>query len=293
MSGPLSFRSPSALEYFATLVKDDASLSLTEAAAAVAQAEHADADVQAVLAELDRLADKLRRRLPDDLPAVQRLQRLNTYFFQELGFSGNANDYYDPANSYLHEVIATRRGIPISLAVVYIELATQIGLPAKGVSFPGHFLVKMRLQAGEQQGEVLMDPFGGRSLSRTELDELVAPYKQRQGLQGEFDAPLGLFLQAATPREIVARMLRNLKEIHRSSQDWARLLAISDRLVILLPDAADEKRDRATALAQLGRPAEAAEQLSDYLEQLPPGTDVAALKRQLRALRDAAGPRLH
>src|SRR6185436_14468066 len=118
-------------------------LSLIEAAASIAQDEYPGLDTQAVLAEIDALAQRLKRRIPADAVPVQRLRWLNRFFFQELGFAGNVNDYYDPDNSYLHRVLATRRGIPITLAVLYAELATQIGLTARGVSFPGHFLIKL------------------------------------------------------------------------------------------------------------------------------------------------------
>src|SRR5580765_33078 len=217
MAGPMTFETPTALEYFATLVADDASLSLVEAAAAIAQDEFPQLDTQAVLAEIDALAARLKRRFPADAVPVQRLRWLNRFFFQELGFAGNVNHYYDPDNSYLHRVLDTRRGIPITLAILYVELASQIGLTARGVSFPGHFLIKLRMATGRQQGEVVIDPFTGHSLSREELDERLQPYRRQQGLEGDFDVPLGLFLQAATAREVIARMLRNLKEIHRSA----------------------------------------------------------------------------
>jgi regulator of sirC expression with transglutaminase-like and TPR domain len=109
------------------------------------------------------------------------------------------------------------------------------------------------MATGQQQGEVVIDPFTGQSLSREELDELLAPYKRSRGLQGEFDVPMGLFLQAATPREIVARMLRNLKEIHRSAGNWARLLPGHAALVVLLPKVWEERRDRGLLYAELGR----------------------------------------
>lgn len=293
MSEPLQFEAPTALEYFSSLVADDASLSLIEAAAAIAQDDYPALDTQAVLAEIDAMADRLKRRIPADAVPVQRLRWLNRYFFQELGFAGNVNDYYDPRNSYLHTVLATRRGIPITLAVLYIELATQIGLTARGVSFPGHFLIKLRMHTGKQHGEVVIDPFTGHSLSREELDELIAPYKRSHGLLGDFDAPLGLFLQAAPPRDVLARMLRNLKEIHRSAEDWPRQLAVQRRLVILLPQAWEERRDRGLVLAELGQYAQAVEDISDYLEHRPDAEDHAALAARIAELRDAGWPRLH
>ncbi|HEY9067768.1 MAG TPA: tetratricopeptide repeat protein [Burkholderiaceae bacterium] len=290
MPGSLQFETPTALEYFAALVADDASLSLVEAAASIAQDEFPALDVQAVLAEVDALAAKLKRRLPADAVPVQRLRWLNRYFFQELGFAGNVNNYYDPANSYLHNVLQTRRGIPITLAVLYIEIATQIGLTARGVSFPGHFLIKLKMP----QGEVLIDPFTGQSLSRDELNELLAPYKRDRGLQGDFDVPLGLFLKAASSREVLARMLRNLKEIHRGAADPRRLLAVLQRLVVLLPQVWEERRDRGLVYADVGDDVAAARDLTLYLENAPDAQDRQAIAERLARLgRTGSSPRLH
>jgi regulator of sirC expression with transglutaminase-like and TPR domain len=289
MSGPLRFEAPTALDYFTSLVADDASLPVVEAAAAIAQDEYPGLDTQAVLADIDALADRLKRRIPADAVPVQRLRWLNRFFFQELGFGGNVNNYYDPGNSYLHLVLSTRRGIPITLAVLYIELATQVGLTARGVSFPGHFLVKLKMP----QGEVVIDPFTGQSLSREELDELLLPYKRNRGLLGDFDAPLGLFLQAAQPRDVVARMLRNLKEIHRSAEDWPRLLAVLQRLVVLLPQAWEERRDRGLTYAELGQEAAAVGDLADYLEHASDAQDRQAIAARLTELRRRGAPRLH
>ncbi len=277
------------LEYFATLVAEDESLSLTEAAVSIAQDEFPQLDTQTVLAEIDTLAAKLKRRIPPDAVPVQRLRWLNRFFFQDLGFAGNVNNYYDPRNSYLHTVLSTRRGIPISLAILYIELATQIGLTARGVSFPGHFLIKLRMP----EGEVVVDPFTGRSLSRDQLDELLAPYKRNQGLQGDFDAPLGLFLQAAPARDVLARMLRNLKEIHRAAEDWPRLLAVMDRLVVLLPQGWEERRDRGLTRAEMGLDESAATDLAAYLANAPGAEDHAAISERLAGLRGAGSSLLH
>jgi regulator of sirC expression with transglutaminase-like and TPR domain len=289
MPGPLKFELPTALEYFAALVADDASLSLVEAVVAIAQDDFPELDTQGVLSAIDALAVRLKRRFPLDAVPVQRLRWLNRFFFQELGFAGNVNHYYDPDNSYLHRVLATRRGIPITLAILYIELASQIGLTANGVSFPGHFLIKLRMQSGGQQGEVVIDPFTGHSLAREELEELLAPYKRTRGLQGEFDVPLGLFLQSATPREMLARTLRNLKEIHRNAGDNPRLLQVQERLVVLLPQAWDERRDRGLVRADLGIDAAAARDLSDYLAHAVDAPDRAVVSERLAALR-AGGP---
>lgn len=281
MSSRLFFEAPTALEYFAALVADDASFSLLEAAVAVAQDEYPQMDMQQVLSEVDTLADRLNRRIPVDAAPLQRLRLLNRYFFHELGFAGNVNDYYDARNSYLPEVLKTRRGIPITLAMLYAEVASQVGLSACGVSFPGHFLVKLRMP----RGEVIIDPFSGHSLSREELDERLVPFRRQRGLVGEFEAPLGLFLQAAPAREVIARLLRNLKEIHRSAEDWARLLAVQERLVILLPATWEERRDRALVLAELGQRHDAARDLGDYLQHRPDAEDAAALRSRLAELR--------
>jgi regulator of sirC expression with transglutaminase-like and TPR domain len=289
MPGRLQFLASTPLEYFAMLVADDASLPLVEAAVAIAQDEHPGLDTQAVLGQIDALAERLKRRVPADAGSRQRLRVLNHFFFKELGFSGNVNNYYDPGNSLLSTVLETRRGIPITLAVLYIELATQIGLAARGVSFPGHFLIKLRLS----EGEVVIDPFTGQSLSREQLDELLMPYRQSQGLTGDFDVPLGLFLQAAPARDVLARMLRNLKEIYRSSQDWPRLLGVLHRLVVLLPQAWEERRDRGIVLAEMGEVAGAMLDLAEYLAHSPKATDRTAIGERLLALRERGSGPLH
>ncbi|MDP1899376.1 MAG: transglutaminase-like domain-containing protein [Rubrivivax sp.] len=281
MAGYLQFEAPTALEYFAALVADDASFSVLEAAVAVAQDDAPGLDVQGVLAEVDALADRLRRRLPADAAPLQRLRLLNQYFFRELGFAGNVNDYYDRRNSSVPAVLRSRRGIPITLALLYIEMAAAVELPASGVSFPGHFLVKLHMP----RGEVVIDPFSGRSLTREDLEERLLPYRREHGLTGDDAVPLGLFLQAASGREVIARLLRNLKEVHRSARDWPRIVATLQRLVVLLPQDWEERRDHALALFQLGRLELAASELALYLEHRPQAADAAALRLELAAWR--------
>jgi len=289
MSDTLRFEVPTALQYFASLVAEDEGFALLEAAVSVAQDEFPRLDPQGVLSQVDALADRLKRRVPADAVVLQKLRFLNRYFFQDLGFAGNVNNYYDPRNSYLHEVLAMRRGIPITLALIYIELATQVGISARGVSFPGHFLVKLR--AGK--GEVIIDPLTGQSLSRADLEERLMPFRRSRGLTGDFEVPLGLFLQAATPRETLARLLRNLKEIHRSAEDWPRLLAVCERLVVLLPQDWDERRDRGLVRAELGQDDAAAQDIVEYLNQLPQADDAGALRQRLRDLTGGRHRPLH
>jgi regulator of sirC expression with transglutaminase-like and TPR domain len=297
MSSALRFDAPTPLEYFGSLVAEDASIPLTEAAISLGQDDYPGLDVQRVLAQIDQLARTLRQRIPADAVPAQRLRWLNRFFFQELGFGGNVNDYYDPNNSFIHRVLETRRGIPISLAVLYIELANQLGLRARGVSFPGHFLIKLRIPSGQQQGEVVIDPFTGVSLSREELDERLRPYRKQRGLGSEEDIPLGLFLQSATSRAVLARMLRNLKEIHRGNSDATRQLAVCERLVLLLPEDASELRDRGLAAVPVGREDIAARDLERYLELEPDAPDRDEIETRLRSLagsrRGPAAGRLH
>lgn len=289
----MKFASPTPLSYFASLVADDDNLLLIEAAASIAQDDFPSVDTQGVLAELDLLADRLKRRVPADAAPVQRLRLLGNYFFQEMGFAGNVNDYYDPQNSFLHNVLKTRRGIPISLSLIYIELAKQIGLQARGVAFPGHFLVKLKMPAGDRMGEVVINPFTGQSLGRDDLEDMLQPYRRRPGAHPDFEAPLGLYLQTAPPRDVLARLLRNLKEIYRSAADWPRLLAVQQRLVVLLPTSWDERRDRGLALAELSRLPEALADLEAYLEHGANATDRAVIQRRAAELWQASRPRLH
>lgn len=285
MSSAYEFPSSTPLAYFASLVKDDDSLPLLEAAASIAQDEYPDLDVQEVLGEVDVLLSRLRRRSPSDAEPLQRLRALNQFFFRDLGFGGNVNDYHDPDNSHLNVLLRTRRGIPISLAVLWLELAQGLGLKARGINFPGHFLVKINLP----EGQVVIDPFTGQSLSREELSERLEPYKRRNGLVDDFDVPVGLYLQAAPSRDIIARMLRNLKEIHRTQEDWLRLIAVQDRLLILLPDAWVEYRDRGLAWAEMGDTALAARDLEVYIAHTDDALDRDAIQSRLNELRRARG----
>jgi regulator of sirC expression with transglutaminase-like and TPR domain len=228
---------PTALEYFASLVQSDEHFPLLEAAASLAQDEYPELDIQEVLDHVDQLSGRLKQRLPADAGALQKLRVLNKYFFDEHGFGGNLNNYYDPDNSYLHVMLRTRRGIPISLAVLWLELAQSIGLRAQSVGFPGHFLVKVRLPY-PNEGQVVIDPFTGESLSKEDLSERLVPLHAESGLLRDghvSDELLKHYLRAATPREIVARMLRNLEEVYTSHQDAERLMLVRQRLRVLLP----------------------------------------------------------
>ncbi len=233
---------PTALEYFASLVQSDEHFPLLEAAASLGQDEYPELDIQQVLDLVDQLSGRLKQRMAADAGALQKLRVLNQFFFEEHGFGGNLNNYYDPDNSYLHVMLRTRRGIPISLAVLWLELALGLGLNAQGVSFPGHFLVKVRLPF-PNEGQVVIDPFMGESLSKEDLSERLAPLHAESGLMRDghvSDELLKHYLRAATPREIIARMLRNLEEVYTSNQDPGRLMLVRRRLAVLLPHVTED-----------------------------------------------------
>lgn len=269
----------SVLDYFATLVADDDSLPLTETAISLAQDAYPDLDLEAVLAELDELALRLKRRLPEGVELSEKIGALNRFFFRELGFAGNLNDYYDPDNSHLNVVLKRRRGIPISLAVLYLELGDQIGVPVKGVSFPGHFLLRITLP----EGDVMLDPTTGQSLSEAQMVDMLEPYISHA--EQSVGNALRMLLQPATPREIVARMLRNLKAVYLQTERWQRLLGVQQRLVVLLPENIEEIRDRGFAYARLDYLRPALEDLERYLDDCPDAQDATTVESQLNELR--------
>ena len=281
----LRFSAPTALEYFGSLVQSDDHFPLLEAATSLAQDEYPELDVQQVLGDVDQLLARLKRRLPADASALQKLRLLSQFFFSDLGFGGNVNNYYDPDNSYINAMLKTRRGIPISLAVLWLELASGLGLNARGVAFPGHFMVKVNLP----KGQVVIDPFSGQSLSREELSERLEPFRQRRLADSDgdsdYDTPIGLYLQTAPPRDIISRMLHNLKEIHRTQEDWPRLIAVVDRLIVLHPDAWSEYRDRGLAWAVQGQAARAVPDLEQYLAHTEAAPDIDGVTQRLAQLR--------
>ncbi len=268
-----------ALDYFSSLVQQDSSIPLFEAALAIAQDADPDLDLGDSQFEIDRLGSKLLHRLSPDASPMQKLRVLNHFFYNELGFYGNINDYYNPANSYLHQVLHSRRGLPISLAVIYMELAEHIALDVKGIPFPGHFLMKLSVQ----EGDIILDPFNGNSLSREQLEERLEPYFSHQLFND--DLSLASCLQEAQPRDILVRMLRNLKTLFSDPPDWQRLLEVQQRLVILLPQDMLEVRDRGLAYANLDYAQAALEDLEAYLAINPFAYDAFELQMRLPTLR--------
>ncbi len=278
------FEAPTPLEFFRSLVQCDEQFPLLEASVSLAQDEYPQLDVQQVLGDVDQLLARLKRRLAGDAAPLARLRALSQFFYRDLGFGGNVNDYYDPDNSYLNAVLRTRRGIPISLAVLWLELAHGLGLSAHGVSFPGHFMVRVTLP----KGQAVIDPFTGQSMSRSELAERLEPFRRQTGTADGIEMPVATFLKPARPRDIVARMLRNLKEIHRAQSDWQRLLAVQDRLIVLLPESWVEYRDRGLVHAEAGNTVQALADFDVYLARAGFEIDIAAIADRAAQLRGAS-----
>lgn len=229
-----------AAEHFERLAQgpDDA-LDLALGALLIAAAEqYPQLDVDAYLRQLDAFGETLARRLRPDIGPTDAIRSLNRYLFEELGFHGATEDYYDPRNSFLNEVIDRREGIPITLAIVYMRLGRRLGLRLAGVSFPGHFLVRCAVH----EGTVVLDPFHrGASLGIADLQKRLAA-----GPGGEpARADVAALLAPAHPREILARLLRNLRGIYLQYHQHAEALAATTRILALTPGNASEWRERA------------------------------------------------
>jgi regulator of sirC expression with transglutaminase-like and TPR domain len=256
-------------------------IGLAEAALVIAAHDYPGLDVNAYLARIAEMAETLKGRLRRDISPTDALIALNRYLFEELGFSGNAADYYDPRNSYLNEVLDRRLGIPITLSVLCIEVGRRIGLALHGVSFPGHFLVKCVVR----DGVVVLDPYArGASLS---LDDLQQRLK---ALRGETPPPdmVQHMLAAAGRKDILVRLLRNLKSNYLERRDLARALAAADRIIDLAPRAAEEYRDRAGIYLDLECFRAALSDFRDYLMLKPGADDAAVVQRRVVELQQIA-----
>jgi regulator of sirC expression with transglutaminase-like and TPR domain len=277
--------SGSDLARFAELVTRD-QFALAEACLLIAEDQYPDLDAAACIARLDAIAATIRGRLAADAFAEQKVAAINHHLFAELNFAGNTGAYYDPRNSYLNEVLERRVGIPITLSIVYLEVGRRVGLPVQGVSFPGHFLVKVRLR----QGALVLDPFaGGEPQSegslRVRLGQFMSPDEA-----GTTD--LAPFLDAASSRQIVARVLRNLKAIYLERGNAEAALAVMNRLLLVVPESAEELRDRGLVYAKLECFRPAAADLQNYLRRRPDAPDAVEIHARLVELR-AAGARLN
>jgi len=252
-----------------------APLDVAEVALRLAQDEYPDLDVEAYLSELDGMAHEARRYLRGDLGA--QLYGLCRYLFHEMGFRGNVQEYFDPRNSYLNDVLERRTGIPITLSLVALAVGNRAGLEIVGVGLPGHFVAK----AMADGHEALFDPFhGGRRLSTQECENLVEQVTHRAFHPGELDF-------SPTPAgSIVQRMLNNLKGIYIMAEDHARAVRVIERLRQLMPDDMSQRRDLGASLIQSGKPGPAIDHLAAYLSGVPDGGDVKAVRQLLERARD-------
>jgi len=263
-------------EFSRLMARQDEQIELARACLQVAEDAYPGLDVEGYMGEIERFARRLRTRFAHEAAAEDRIIALNEFLFDDLGFGGNTDDYYDPRNSYLNEVIDRRTGIPITLAVLYMEIGRRIGLPFEGVSFPGHFLVRLPLRGGT----LVLDPFsGGVPQSETELRVLLKRVIPR-GIGVEepggvpvADLPLDQFLEPASNRQILARLLRNLKGIYREKDQPERLLEVLNRMIVVAPEAAAELRDRGLVYVRLECWRPALKDLADYLEREPEAPD--------------------
>jgi regulator of sirC expression with transglutaminase-like and TPR domain len=260
---------------FAALIERDP-VPLDEAVLAIAEEEYPHLDVEEVLVRLDRLGERVRARAPAPARAATQLEALRHVLADEEGLRGNEEDYSDPRNSFLNEVLERRRGIPISLCVVWMEVARRVGLPLEGVGFPGHFLAKYVSPGGV---EVFVDAFhGGEMLS---ADECVARYRARTGGR-DLDRR---YLAAVAPRQILARMLHNLKRSYLERRDDVRAYWVIDRILLLAPGQLEALRDRGLVAARLGGAAAAARDLEAYVARAGSAPDADEVRRVLAGLR--------
>jgi regulator of sirC expression with transglutaminase-like and TPR domain len=272
------------LEPFAELLgRDDGRIDLARACLMIAQDAYPQLDVERYLGEIERMALRLRARLPQDQGAEERVMALNQFLFEDLGYWGNTGNYYDPRNSYLNDVIDRRTGIPLTLSILYMEVGRRIGLPLQGVSFPGHFLVRLRLRGGM----LVLDPFsGGAPQSESDLRQRL----QRVIPEGVADnvpvaeLPLDQFLEPASNRQILARMLRNLKGIYREADKPESMLDVLNRMLVVSPDASGELRDRGIVYQRLECYRAALKDLTDYAEREPDAPDQDEVRVRLMEL---------
>jgi len=216
-----------------------------------------------------------------EAPATQ-LRSLNSFLYDELGFTGNDQDYYDPRNSYLNEVLERRTGIPITLSILYLEIGKRLGLNLKGVSFPGHFLVKLAVK----RGQLVLDPFtGGEAQSESDLRQRLAQVLPSGKAE---QAQLDRYLEPATPRQIIARVLRNLKNIYTQTGKLEQALAVMHRMLLVMPESAEELRDRGFVYDKLECFRPALSDLQNYLRRKPDAADAAEIREKIVDLRQAS-----
>ena len=263
---------------------DDAALPLLGTALLIARDEYPQLDADLYDTLLESHAEHLRAEIEAIDAWPLKMQAINRHLFEELGYAGDHEQYYDPRNSYLNEVFERRLGNPISLALVQMEVARRLGVPLDGVSFPGHFLVRLPVD----DGVLVMDPFNrGRPLDVDELRERARPH-----LGGDVpdDEALRHILSPASHRGMLMRMLRNLHGVYAEADDWERAVRCADRVLRLSPNNAESLRDRGLGYLRLGHTHGAREDLTRYLQLNPEAADSDALRERLIGLGRAVRP---
>ena len=261
-----------ARDAFARLLQTpEGEMDLAEGALLIAAEEYPELRPGVYLNRIAQMATDLKRRVRGVVEPSAVVELSNTYFFDEQHFKGNRDEYYDPRNSFLNEVIDRRVGIPITLAVLYMAVGERAGLPVRGVGMPGHFLVKY----APKSGEVFIDAFNGRTLTRDECAKML------EEMYGGTVPMRPALLEPSTKRQILARILNNLKSLYLSRGDLARALAASDRIMLADPHLTSEWRDRGLILFQLRHDTRALQDFSRYLAVRPEPEDAPRVK-QLR-----------
>jgi regulator of sirC expression with transglutaminase-like and TPR domain len=261
---------------------DDRTVPLLGTALLIARDEYPQLDADLYDTMLQSHVEHLRAQVDAVDAWPQKMAAINRHLFDELGYAGDSEHYYDPRNSYINEVFDRRLGNPISLALVQIEVARRLGVPLDGVSFPGHFLVRLPVD----DGVLVMDPFNrGRPLDEDELRQRARPH-----LNGEAPDDRALFqiLNPATHRAILVRVLRNLHGVYTERDDWERAARSADRMLRLSPDNGDALRDRALAYMKMGYRQGARADLARYLQLHPDASDSGPLRERLVEL--SSGP---
>lgn len=268
--------SPRSSETFARIARlPDAQIDLAEAALVVAAEDAPPVDAATYLGRIRELAEAAGARVASAVSERSRIEALNQFFFVDQGFGGNRDDYYDPRNSYLNQVLDRRTGIPISLAIAYMSVARRLELDVRGVGFPGHFLVK---HVGDR--ETVVDPFFGCILGLDDCRErLVEMGGPREIFQPE------IHLRAATHREILVRLLSNLKHIWLRREEFERALRSCERILQLIPDASNELRDRGILYERLGCHAAALADFERFLALEPDAASAGEVRNRVIALR--------
>jgi len=259
-------------EFREAVERPEESIDLGRAALTIALVDYSDLDIASYLRRIDELAVEVNQRCGADADVFRSIASLNYVLFQQQGFKGNRDDYYDPKNSFLNDVIDRKRGLPITLSILYMEVGQRIGLAIEGVGFPGHFLVKTKSD-GE---EIVIDPFNAGDVKSSE--ELQAMLDQIYGGRVGLDRDV---LATLPKKQILKRMLGNLKAIYGRADELVKMLAVLDRLIILDPGAVEEVRDRGAVYLRLEGYGQAKVDFETYLRLAPDAKDAAAIREQL------------